>query len=133
MKGMELLIPAMLVLMGAMLFFGTRKQKKQMQEMQEMQASLVTGTRIQLMSGLFGTVIDANEDFVDVETAPGVVGRWNKLAVRGVVPVDEAADTYVGVGLVDDAPADHAGDETPAAGTSGAESGATSDDAADEK
>lgn len=96
---MELLIPGMLVLMGVMLFMGTRKQKKQMAEMQAMQASVTTGTRVQLMSGLFGTVIDANDDFVDVEIAPGLVARWNKMAVRGVVAADEAADTYVGVGL----------------------------------
>ncbi|MFT4201474.1 preprotein translocase subunit YajC [Gordonia sp. (in: high G+C Gram-positive bacteria)] len=99
---MEFLIPAMLVLMGVMLFMGTRKQKRQMAEMQEMQESLTTGTRVQLMSGLFGTVIDANRDFVDVEIAPGVVARYNKLAVRGVVPSDEAADTYVGAVLADE-------------------------------
>ncbi|GED97870.1 preprotein translocase subunit YajC [Gordonia crocea] len=100
---MEFVIPALLVLMGVMLFMGTRKQKKQMADMQEMQASLTTGTRIQLMSGLFGTVIDSYDDFVDVEIAPGVVTRWNKLAVRGVVATDEAADTYVGAVVAADA------------------------------
>lgn len=121
---MEFLIPAMLVLMGVMLFMGTRKQKKQMAEMQQMQASITTGTRVQLMSGLFGTVLDANDDFLDLEIAPGVVGQWNKLAVRGVVPSDEAADTYVGAGLeiaVDDDDADAVADS------------AQSDDSADDK
>ena len=82
---MEILILGMLVMMGAMLFMGTRKQKKQMAQIQEMQAALTTGTRIQLMSGLFGTVIDANDEYVDVEISPGVVGRWTKLAVRSIV------------------------------------------------
>ncbi|GAB11087.1 protein-export membrane protein YajC [Gordonia araii NBRC 100433] len=96
----------MLVLMGVMLFMGTRKQKRQMVEMEEMRASITTGSRVQLLSGLFGTVIDANSEFIDLEIAPGVVTRWNKLAVRGVVPVDEAADTYVGAQLSTDEPTD---------------------------
>lgn len=96
---MEILILGMLVLMGVMLFMGTRKQKKQMQEIQEMQAALTTGTRIQLMSGLYGTVIDANAEYVDVEVAPGVVGRWSKLAVRSIVDLEDAAQTYVGAAL----------------------------------
>ncbi len=86
-------------MMGAMLFMGTRKQKKQMAQIQEMQAALTTGTRIQLMSGLFGTVIDANDEYVDVEISPGVVGRWTKLAVRSIVDLEDAAQTYVGAAL----------------------------------
>ncbi|HNP57752.1 MAG TPA: preprotein translocase subunit YajC [Gordonia sp. (in: high G+C Gram-positive bacteria)] len=96
---MEILILGMLVMMGAMLFMGTRKQKKQMAQIQEMQAALTTGTRIQLMSGLFGTVIDANDEYVDVEISPGVVGRWTKLAVRSIVDLEDAAQTYVGAAL----------------------------------
>ena len=41
-----------------------------MQEMQEMQNDVSVGTRLQLTSGLFGTVVDAdNSDYIDVEIA----------------------------------------------------------------
>ena len=62
-----------------------------------MQSAVTTGARVQLTSGLFGTIIDgSNKDFVDVEIATGIVTRWNRLAIMRVVPVDEAADTYPG-------------------------------------
>lgn len=97
MQANELFIPILLVLLVAFMIFTTRKQKKRANDMQEMQNSVQTGTRIQLSSGLFGTVIDAtSSDFVDVEIATGVVTRWNRLAVMRVVPTDEAAATYPG-------------------------------------
>lgn len=93
----SLFLPLLLVLMVGFMFFSMRKQKKRANEMQEMQNSVQTGTRIQLSSGLFGTVIDAtSSDVVDVEIATGVVTRWNRLAVLRVLPTEEAAATYPG-------------------------------------
>ncbi|MGW9266289.1 preprotein translocase subunit YajC, partial [Gordonia terrae] len=92
-----LLFPLLLALLAGFMFLSMRKQKKRVAEMQEMQNSVSTGTRVQLTSGLFGTVIDASSpDVVDVEIATGVVTRWNRLAVMRVVPTDEAAATYAG-------------------------------------
>ncbi|MFE0747297.1 preprotein translocase subunit YajC [Gordonia sp. NPDC058843] len=92
-----LLFPLLLALLAGFMFLSMRKQKKRVAEMQEMQNSVSTGTRVQLTSGLFGTVIDATSpDVVDVEIATGVVTRWNRLAVMRVVPTDEAAATYAG-------------------------------------
>lgn len=92
-----LLFPLLLVLLGGFMFLTMRKQKKRMTEMQDMQNSVQTGSRIQLTSGLFGTVIDASSsEFVDVEIATGVVTRWNRQAIMKLVPTDEAAATYPG-------------------------------------
>lgn len=92
-----LLFPLLLALLAGFMFLSMRKQKKRAAEMQDMQASVSTGTRIQLTSGLFGTVIDAaSSDYVDVEIATGVVTRWNRLAIMRVIPTDEAAATYPG-------------------------------------
>ncbi|MDS1113604.1 preprotein translocase subunit YajC [Gordonia westfalica] len=92
-----LLFPLLLALLAGFMFLSMRKQKKRAAEMQDMQNSVSTGTRIQLTSGLFGTVIDAaSSDFVDVEIATGVVTRWNRLAIMRVIPTDEAAATYPG-------------------------------------
>ncbi|HMS76335.1 preprotein translocase subunit YajC [Gordonia sp. (in: high G+C Gram-positive bacteria)] len=94
---MELLFPLMLALMAGFMFISIRKQKKRMQEMQEMQNDVSVGTRLQLTSGLFGTVVDAdNSDYIDVEIATGVVTRWNRLAIMRVVQTEDAAETYPG-------------------------------------
>ncbi len=93
----SLFFPLILALLAVFMFLSMRKQKKRMAEQQEMQNSVQTGTRIQLTSGLYGTVIDAtSSDFVDVEIATGLVTRWNRLAVMRVIPTEEAAATYPG-------------------------------------
>ena len=93
----SLLFPLLLVLLAGFMFFSMRKQKKRAAEQQDMQNSIQTGTRIQLTSGLFGTIIDASSsDYVDVEIATGVVTRWNRLAIMKVVPTEDAAATYAG-------------------------------------
>ncbi|MDL9936436.1 preprotein translocase subunit YajC [Gordonia sp. ABSL1-1] len=93
----SLLFPLLLALLAVFMFMTMRKQKKRMGEMQEMQGSVTTGTRIQLTSGLYGTVIDASSsDVIDVEIATGIVTRWNRLAVMRVIPTEEAAATYAG-------------------------------------
>lgn len=93
----SLLFPLLLVLLAGFMFFSMRKQKKRAAEQQDMQNSIQTGTRIQLTSGLFGTIIDASSsDYVDVEIATGVVTRWNRLAIMKVVPTEDAAVTYAG-------------------------------------
>lgn len=92
-----LLFPLLLALLAGFMFLSMRKQKKRMTEMQDMQNSVSTGTRVQLTSGLFGTVIDATQsDVVDVEIATGVVTRWNRLAIMRVVATEDAAATYPG-------------------------------------
>ena len=94
---MELLFPLLLALMAGFMFISIRKQKKRMQEMQEMQNDVAVGSRLQLTSGLFGTVVDAdNSDYIDVEIATGVVTRWNRLAIMRVVQTEDAAETYPG-------------------------------------
>ncbi|MGC4935854.1 preprotein translocase subunit YajC [Gordonia sp. DT30] len=93
----SLFIPLLLILMVGFMFFSMRKQKRRAAETQNMQNSVQTGTRIQLSSGLFGTVIDASSsDYLDVEIATGLVTRWNRLAIMRVIPTDEAAATYPG-------------------------------------
>ena len=90
-----LLFPLLLALLAGFMFLSMRKQKKRVAEMQEMQNSVSTGTRVQLTSGLFGTVIDASSpDVVDVEIATGVVtvkdGKpWRIGARLGVLRRDD--------------------------------------------
>ncbi|MFT3899989.1 MAG: preprotein translocase subunit YajC [Gordonia sp. (in: high G+C Gram-positive bacteria)] len=101
---MELFLPLLLILLGVMMFFNARRFKRQQAAANEMRAALTTGARVQLISGLYGTIIDVNGDFVDIETAPGVVGRYDKIAVREVVATERAAQTYVGAVVEEAAP-----------------------------
>ena len=65
---MEILIPGCWSAMGAMLSGGhAQAVKKQMAQIQRCRPPSPPARGIQLMSGLFGTVIDANDEYVDVE------------------------------------------------------------------
>ncbi|NYH76892.1 preprotein translocase subunit YajC [Actinopolyspora biskrensis] len=77
-----LIFPILLVGIAAMLFFQMRKQRKAMSEQQKLQNSLTVGDRVMTTSGLFGTVVETNDDSLDLEIADGVVTTWLRQAIR---------------------------------------------------
>jgi preprotein translocase subunit YajC len=91
------LIPVLLVLLVAFMFFSTRKQKRTMQQQQDMQKGLSFGDRVMTTSGLYGTIVSTADDTVDIELSPGVVTTWLRQAVREKV-VEAAPE------IVDDEP-----------------------------
>lgn len=91
------LIPVLLVLLVAFMFFSTRKQKRTMQQQQDMQKGLSFGDRVMTTSGLYGTIVSTADDTVDIELSPGVVTTWLRQAVREKV-VEAAPE------VVDDEP-----------------------------
>jgi preprotein translocase subunit YajC len=72
----------LLVILGAFMFFASRRQKKAMQATIDLHSSLTIGDRVHTTSGLLGTITGITDDNVDLEIAPGVVTTWMKLAVR---------------------------------------------------
>ena len=83
----------LLIILGAFMFFASRKQKKAMQATIDLHESLTIGDRIHTTSGLQGTVTGVGDDYIDLEIAPGVVTTWMKLAVRDKInPADADAD-----------------------------------------
>ncbi|KAB7758266.1 preprotein translocase subunit YajC [Mycolicibacterium mucogenicum] len=83
----------LLLVMGAFMFFASRRQRKQMQATIDLHNSLQVGDRVHTTSGLQGTIARIDDDNVDLEIAPGVVTTWMKLAVRDrIEPETEAAD-----------------------------------------
>jgi preprotein translocase subunit YajC len=84
----------LLIILGAFMFFASRRQKKAMQATIDLHNSLKIGDRIHTTSGLQGTITGIGDDSVDLEIAPGVVTTWMKLAVRDriVDDVDEDPD-----------------------------------------
>jgi preprotein translocase subunit YajC len=72
----------LLIILGAFMFFASRRQKKAMQATIDLHSSLTIGDRVHTTSGLQGTITGITDDTVDLEIAPGVVTTWMKLAVR---------------------------------------------------
>ncbi|NVN50061.1 Protein translocase subunit YajC [Mycolicibacterium hippocampi] len=81
----------LLIVMGAFMYFASRKQKKAMQATIDLHNSLQIGDQVHTTSGLQGTITNIGDDYVDLEIAPGVVTTWMKLAVRDRI-VDDIED-----------------------------------------
>lgn len=79
----------LLIVLGAFMFFASRKQKKAMQATIDLHESLTIGDRIHTTSGLEGTIVGITDDSIDLEIAPGVVTTWMKLAVRDRIEDDD--------------------------------------------
>jgi len=91
MESLVLLLPFVLI-MGALMYFGSRRQRRAMQATIDLQESLRPGDRVHTTSGLEATVVAVTDDTVELEIAPGVVTTWMKLAVRDKILPDEPAD-----------------------------------------
>jgi len=93
------LLPLLLMfgLLGVMMYFMTRRQRRAQEQQQALQNSLTVGDRVMTTSGLYGTVVDTdNEATITIEIAPGVETEWLRAAVRekvgDVVDTDEVED-----------------------------------------
>jgi preprotein translocase subunit YajC len=82
----------LLIILGAFMFFASRRQKKAMQATIDLHESLTVGDRIHTTSGLRATIVGLGDDTVDLEIAPGVVTTWMKLAVRDRINADDDFD-----------------------------------------
>lgn len=90
---MDLLVfMPLIIIMGAFMFFASRRQKKAMQATIDLHESLRIGDRVHTTSGLQGTITAITDDNVDLEIAPGVVTTWMKLAIRDRIQ-DEAPES----------------------------------------
>jgi preprotein translocase subunit YajC len=81
----------LLIILGAFMFFASRRQKKAMQATIDLHNSLQPGDRVHTTSGLQGTITDIGDDNVELEIAPGIVTTWMKLAIRDRI-VDDVDD-----------------------------------------
>ncbi|MCT7659630.1 preprotein translocase subunit YajC [Mycobacterium deserti] len=81
----------LIIIMGAFMWFASRRQKKAMQATIDLHNSLEVGDRIHTTSGMEGTITGISDDSIDLEIAPGVVTTWMKLAVRDRI-VDDIDD-----------------------------------------
>ncbi|KUI19011.1 preprotein translocase subunit YajC [Mycobacterium sp. GA-1285] len=82
----------LLIVLGAFMFFASRRQKKAMQATIDLHDSLQIDDRVHTTSGLVGTIKGITDDEVELEIAPGVVTTWMKLAVRDRITDDDEFD-----------------------------------------
>ena len=97
----------LLIILGAFMFFASRRQKKAMQATIDLHNSLQIGDRVHTTSGLQAEIAGITDDTVDLEIAPGVVTTWMKLAIRDKI----GPDTHF----------DEGADETPAVSSTATE------------
>lgn len=90
----------LIIIMGAFMYFASRRQRKAMQATIDLHESLRVGDRVHTTSGLQGTITAITDDNVDLEIAPGVVTTWMKLAIRDRIE-DEAPELPEATELTD--------------------------------
>jgi preprotein translocase subunit YajC len=87
---MQLLLIYIVVIGGVFLFMTTRGNKRRQSQAAQLQAALIVGAEVRTIGGLVGEVIEVTDEYVLVETTPGVKLRFVKSAVAGVVSPAEA-------------------------------------------
>jgi len=92
MESLVLFLPFLLI-MGAFMYFASRRQRRAMQATIDLQESLRPGDRVHTTSGLEGSIVALTDDTVDLEIAPGVVTTWMKLAIRDRILPDDPEDS----------------------------------------
>ena len=83
---MSLILIYVVVFGALMIFMTTRGRRKQASQAQMMQSALVIGADVRTIGGLVGTVVEMTDEYVVVETTPGVKLKFTKQAIAGVVP-----------------------------------------------
>lgn len=115
----EELAPLLWIVAIALIFWLLiiRPAQRRQKEIARVQASLAPGERVVLTSGIFATVVEADDAFLMVEVATGVVIKVARAAVGTVIREDDA----------DEADELAAADEADAADETSAEDAATPD------
>lgn len=95
------------VLFGAMYLLFIRPQSKRRREAEQMQRQLGAGDDVITIGGLYGTVVETDEESVILEISEGVTARYARQAVARVVnsaaASSEAGETEEPSGEHDDA------------------------------
>lgn len=75
-----------LVLFALLLLASSRSRRRVQRQREDVQAQALPGAEVVTTSGLFATVVDVLDDgTLRLETSPGQVSRWDRMAVARVV------------------------------------------------
>jgi preprotein translocase subunit YajC len=90
--------PISLIVMVGLIFglmwLMTSSQRKRAKAQEELRRGLTPGQQVMTGMGLYGTVVEVDDDGIMLEVSPGVVTKWHIGAVSRLVesPLDEGAD-----------------------------------------
>ncbi|WP_322632929.1 preprotein translocase subunit YajC [Glycomyces albidus] len=88
-----------------MYFVMIRPQRKRQREQQDMQNNVQPGARVMTIGGLYGTVVDSDDETITIEASDDTFLVFARQAIAKVVTPAEAAETET---------ADEAAEETDA-------------------
>jgi len=74
-----------------MYFVMIRPQKKRQREQQDMQNKVEAGARVMTIGGLYGTVVDSDEETVTLEASDDVFLVFARQAIARVLPAEDDA------------------------------------------
>ena len=80
----------LVVIFGLMYFVMIRPQRNRQRQAQQTQQQVGNGTRVRTTAGIYGTIVDGDDQNVLVEIAPGVQIKMMRRAIMNAVPDDEA-------------------------------------------
>ena len=89
------LLPYLVALVLIFWFMVIRPQQRQRREMQSLLNNLAVGAEVMLSSGIFGRVVEIDDDAVHVEIAAGTVIRVIRGAIARIIPQDAEQDENV--------------------------------------
>jgi preprotein translocase subunit YajC len=83
----------LILFMAAAYFLIIRPQQRRRKQVESVQRTLGPGDEIVTVAGLYGTVVEVDDQTVTLEVAPGVHNRYSRQAVAQVVtPADRPAE-----------------------------------------
>jgi preprotein translocase subunit YajC len=77
------------VVFGLLYFVMIRPQRNRQRQAQQQQRQVGNGSRVRTTAGMYGTIVDSDDDNVLVEFAPGVQIKMMRRAIMNVVSDDE--------------------------------------------
>lgn len=90
---MVFLLVLLFAVMFLPVFLGFRRQKRELARQSDLQQSLEIGDDVVTFSGLHGTIVDLEDETVELEIAPDVITRWTRMAIREKVAETDFDDS----------------------------------------
>ncbi len=85
-SGSYLFLVAIVVLFGLLYFVTIRPQRNRQRAAAQTQRTVEPGARVRTTAGMYGTVVEIDDQDVVLEVAPGVEVRFLRRAIMDVVP-----------------------------------------------
>ena len=87
------MILLLVLMMVAMYFLLIRPQQKRKRQQQDMQSNVGVGAEVMTVGGLYGTIVDSDDETITIEVAEGVTNRYAKGAIgRVITPAETVAE-----------------------------------------